>query len=504
MENFDVSITRGNIININADVIVNSANNSLERGVGSNNAIFAAAGEELVAACKDTEFCATGKAIYTNGFKTSAKYIIHAVAPFWHGGYDNEAIKLISCYIEIMKLVQKLGVNSVAIPAIATGDGKYPVSEAADIAIATIKSYIAHNDFRAKITFMCTDPDTQNKFREANAKPFIDITPYLKREDIKVTAKLRIEEQSLLKPGAFKKDVPQKNINNVVMMVLKRKLKEINPYAILLTKTLSNEIDEAVIERHDGKTGPYVTMDSISDIQYTDDSISFVIKPICIKTEKETREQLRLMRREADLKAAQVDKDPANPYETFDIEGILSFFKPADNADEDVKEEEKKEEIPEVEEKFEDKLEVDVRCKTYTGKKIEPKVTSSKLTPEDYTVEYKDNLNVGMASIVITGRGNYTGTVVKKFKIKKKILKKTDFKIEVHDKIYSGLPHSPVVAPIGIQHSDFEVAYMNNKNVGTAIVKITGKNNCEGEINFQFKILPKPIREDDFVVNYAD
>ena len=59
----------------------------------------------------------------------------------------------------------------------------------------------------------------------------------------------------------------------------------------------------------------------------------------------------------------------------------------------------------------------------YTGKKI----VMSKLAVQaggktltlgtDYTVAYKNNLNPGTAEITITGKGNYTGTVVKTFNI---------------------------------------------------------------------------------------
>ena len=59
----------------------------------------------------------------------------------------------------------------------------------------------------------------------------------------------------------------------------------------------------------------------------------------------------------------------------------------------------------------------------YTGKKIvmsklAVQAGGRTLTPgTDYTVAYKNNLNPGTAEITITGKGNYTGTVVKTFNI---------------------------------------------------------------------------------------
>ena len=66
----------------------------------------------------------------------------------------------------------------------------------------------------------------------------------------------------------------------------------------------------------------------------------------------------------------------------------------------------------------------DVEDKTYTGSAITPEVEvndtarNTVLTKNtDYTISYKNNVNAGTATIIITGKGNYTGTVEKTFKI---------------------------------------------------------------------------------------
>lgn len=68
----------------------------------------------------------------------------------------------------------------------------------------------------------------------------------------------------------------------------------------------------------------------------------------------------------------------------------------------------------------EDKIQVDLSPVTFANKAFTPEVTIDGLTPgTDYTVEYQDNISAGTASIVIAGKGNYTGTVTKTFEIKK-------------------------------------------------------------------------------------
>lgn len=71
----------------------------------------------------------------------------------------------------------------------------------------------------------------------------------------------------------------------------------------------------------------------------------------------------------------------------------------------------------------EDKIQVDGGPFTFANKLIKPVVAIDGLTEgTDYTVEYQDNLYAGTASIVLTGKGNYTGTVTKTFEIKKAAL----------------------------------------------------------------------------------
>lgn len=59
---------------------------------------------------------------------------------------------------------------------------------------------------------------------------------------------------------------------------------------------------------------------------------------------------------------------------------------------------------------------------TYSGGRKTPSVTvrigSKKLKKDsDYTLAYQNNSKVGLASVVVTGKGNYTGAITKTFKI---------------------------------------------------------------------------------------
>lgn len=64
----------------------------------------------------------------------------------------------------------------------------------------------------------------------------------------------------------------------------------------------------------------------------------------------------------------------------------------------------------------------DISDMTYTGKAIKPSVnvkdgTKTLVKGTDYTISYKNNKNIGTATVTITGKGSYTGTKSLTFKI---------------------------------------------------------------------------------------
>ena len=134
----------------------------------------------------------------------------------------------------------------------------------------------------------------------------------------------------------------------------------------------------------------------------------------------------------------------------------------------------------------------------YDGKAKKPGVTvklngKTLKNGTDYTVSYSNNTKVGTAKVTITGKGNYTGSVSKTFKIKNKFKKATVSGISTKAFTGKNITQSITVKYNGKtlkNGTDYTVSYSNNKKIGTATVKIAGKGSYTGTITKTFKINP--------------
>jgi O-acetyl-ADP-ribose deacetylase (regulator of RNase III) len=145
----------GNITQETTDAIVNAANSSLAPGGGVCGAIHRAAGPELARACAELGGCPTGDARITPGFALKAGHVIHAVGPVWHGGAKGEPDDLASCYRRSLELADEYGLRSIAFPAISTGIYGYPLDQATEIAVRTVRDTIRTHPNVELVRFVC-------------------------------------------------------------------------------------------------------------------------------------------------------------------------------------------------------------------------------------------------------------------------------------------------------------------------------------------------------------
>lgn len=149
--------------------------------------------------------------------------------------------------------------------------------------------------------------------------------------------------------------------------------------------------------------------------------------------------------------------------------------------------------------------------KVYTGSAIKPvpavKVGGRTLKNEtDFTVSYKNNTEPGTATLKVTGKGNYSGSVSKTFKITARAI--NDVEVTVPDTVFTGEQVRPdVVVSYGnyqfINNSDYTLSFKDNVNIGTASVVVTGKKHLSGSRTVTFPIEKADISSAEIAVKNA-
>jgi O-acetyl-ADP-ribose deacetylase len=138
-----IRLVLGDITKQSVDAIVNAANSSLLGGGGVDGAIHRRGGPAILAACKELragshpDGLQAGQAVATTAGDLPARWVIHAVGPVYSAKEDRSAL-LASCYTEALRIADELGARAVAFPAISAGLYRWPLDDAARIAVGTV------------------------------------------------------------------------------------------------------------------------------------------------------------------------------------------------------------------------------------------------------------------------------------------------------------------------------------------------------------------------------
>ena len=131
----EIAAVVGDITTIEADAIVNAANEHLGGGGGVDGAIHAAGGPAIMADLERrygrSRRCPTGGAVLSDAGNLPARWVVHAVGPIWRGGGAGEPALLASAYRSALRVADEAGARTVGLPAISAGIYGYPLDRAA-------------------------------------------------------------------------------------------------------------------------------------------------------------------------------------------------------------------------------------------------------------------------------------------------------------------------------------------------------------------------------------
>jgi O-acetyl-ADP-ribose deacetylase (regulator of RNase III) len=152
------------------DAIVNAANSQLAHGGGVAGAIVRKGGwviqEESNAWVKKHGPVTHAEPAFTGPGRLGCRYVIHAVGPVWGDG--NEDQKLADAVQGSLRLAERLGLNSIALPAISTGIFGFPKDRAAQVIFDAVRDYFSENS-HSKVNLVrltIIDEPTLNTFQE--------------------------------------------------------------------------------------------------------------------------------------------------------------------------------------------------------------------------------------------------------------------------------------------------------------------------------------------------
>ncbi len=160
-----LQVVRGDITKLAVDAIVNAANTTLLGGGGVDGAIHRAAGSELLAECKTLGGCRPGEAKITRGYLLPARFVIHTVGPVWSGGQHGEPETLANCYRNSLRLAVANDIRTIAFPAISCGAYRYPIVEAARIAVETTEDFLQSENSISEVTFVVSTDETERGYQ---------------------------------------------------------------------------------------------------------------------------------------------------------------------------------------------------------------------------------------------------------------------------------------------------------------------------------------------------
>jgi O-acetyl-ADP-ribose deacetylase (regulator of RNase III) len=142
-----VQLVRGSITVEEVDAIVNAANSHLAHGGGLAGAIVREGGYEIQkesdAWVRQHGRVSHAEPAYTGAGRLPCRYVIHAVGPVW--GEGDEDAKLAAAVSGSLRLADRLGLSSIALPAISTGIFGFPKERAAGVIWQAILAYFRDN-----------------------------------------------------------------------------------------------------------------------------------------------------------------------------------------------------------------------------------------------------------------------------------------------------------------------------------------------------------------------
>jgi O-acetyl-ADP-ribose deacetylase (regulator of RNase III) len=160
-----LELIQGDLTDLDTDALVNAANDRLQLGGGVAGAIARRGGPSIQEECDRIGGTPVGTAVATGAGRLRARHVIHAVGP--RMGEGEEDRKLADATRAVFDVAERLGLASVALPAVSTGIFGFPIERCARIMLGVARERLARPTALRRVVFCLFDTAALGVFEAA-------------------------------------------------------------------------------------------------------------------------------------------------------------------------------------------------------------------------------------------------------------------------------------------------------------------------------------------------
>lgn len=160
-----VAVLDADITCLSVDAIANAANTMLWHGGGVAGAIARAGGPEVEAESRAVAPVGLGEAVVTTAGAMPARWVVHAATMEPGGPTSAEVIRRATA--ATLRCADDLGARSLALVALGTGVGGFPLADAARIEVAEVRAHVAAGTALERVVFAVRGAEAVAAFEAA-------------------------------------------------------------------------------------------------------------------------------------------------------------------------------------------------------------------------------------------------------------------------------------------------------------------------------------------------
>jgi O-acetyl-ADP-ribose deacetylase (regulator of RNase III) len=163
-----VVLLQGDLTEMDADAIVNAANNDLQLGGGVAGAIRRKGGGSIQRECDAIGSVPIGGAAITTGGNLRARFVIHAASMQLGGETTARALRTSTAHA--LRIASEKRLRSIAFPAVGTGIAGFPLTECARIMLQEVVTHLKGSTSLEKVYFVLFDAGALAAFEKVWAE----------------------------------------------------------------------------------------------------------------------------------------------------------------------------------------------------------------------------------------------------------------------------------------------------------------------------------------------